>query len=287
MLAALLACPQIVDKYSVPGRWRIANVPWKAALGIIPQDKYLLETDGAWVTARMLDEFVPRGKRVWSTSDVAQSYSATEVLVYYYSAEGELIQDILSTAIKPNFQPLRNLRYTFAPRTLSRLRIVQNAASRNEIWSIGQMNFFLGGEEIRPLAKWHVDSSTFPWDLGLAFDRNPVTRWRSWEPIHPGMWIDVDFGAPVQIDRVELHNSLDEPDIDVKLEGVNASLTKLDDPPSEDLRRLATETVRQRGIDYLLVSGGHWLTPDIESDPARWGLKKIADRGDAWLFQIQ
>lgn len=287
MLAAFLARPQMVFKYSAPGGWQIADAPWKAALGIIPQDKYLLGRDGGWVTARMLDEFVPRGKRVWSTAAVAESYSATEVLVYYYSAESELIQDILSTAMKPNFQPLRNLRYTFAPRTLSRLRLIQNAQSQNEIWSIGQMNFFLGSEEIRSLTKWHIDSSTFPWDLGLAFDRNPVTRWRSWEPIHPGMWIDVDFGAPVQLDRVELHSSLDEQDTDVKLEGVNASLTKLDDPPSEDLRRLATETVKKRGIDYLLIGPGHWLTPDIESDPERWGLKKIADRGDAWLYQIQ
>jgi hypothetical protein len=287
MLAAFLALPEIVLKYSAPGGWEIADAPWKAALGIIPQDKYLLQRDSGWVTARMLDEFVPRGKRVWSTAAVAESYSATEVLVYYYSAEGELIQDILSTAMKSNFQPLRNLRYTFAPRTLSRLHLIQNAQSPNEMWSIGQMNFFLGSEEIRQAAKWHIDSSTFPWDLGLAFDRNPVTRWRSWEPIHPGMWIDVDFRAPVQMDRVELHSSLDEQDTDVKLEGVNASVTKLDDPPSEDLRRLATATIKKRGIDYLLIDHGHWLTPDIESDPERWGLKKIADRGDAWLYQIQ
>ncbi len=288
MLAALLAWPEIVLKYSaLGGNWQIVHAPWKAALGIVPQDKYLLQRDAGWVTARMLDEFVPRGKRVWSTLAVAESYSATEVLVYYYSAESELIQDILNTGMKPNFQPLRNLSYTFAPRTLSHLRLVQNADSPTEIWSIGQMNFFLGSQEIHAVTKWQINASAFPWDLGLAVDRNPVTRWRSWEPIHPGMWIDVDFGAPVQIDRVELHTSLDEQDIDVKLEGVNAGLTKLNDPPSEDLRRLATETVKKRGIDYLLLAPGHWLTPDIEGDPERWGLKKIADRGDAWLYQIQ
>jgi hypothetical protein len=288
MLSAFLACPQIIFKYSDPGgNWQIAGVPWKAALGIIPQDKYLLDRNRDWVTARMLDEFVPRGKRVWSTLAIAESYSAAEVLVYYYSAESELIQDILSAAMKPNFQPLRNLRYTFAPRTLSRVRLVQNAQSPTEIWSIGQMNVFLGSEEIRPVKIWQIKASTFPWDLALAFDRNPVTRWRSWEPMHPGMWIDVNFGAPVQMDRVELHCSPDEQDVDVKLEGVNTSLTKLDEPPSEDLRRLATETIRKRGIDYLLIAPGHWLTADIESDPERWGLKKIADRGDAWLYQIQ
>lgn len=287
MLAALLAWPQIADRYSVPGNWQIANAPWKAALGIVPQDKYLLQRDPAWVTARMLDEFVPAGKRVWSTSPVAEAYSATDVLVSFYSAEGELIQDILTTAAKPNYQPLWNFRYTFSPRSLTHVRLVQNADSPSDIWSIGELRFFLGSEEIRPTAAWRMNASAFPWNIGLAFDRNPVTRWRSWESIHPGMWVDVTFEAPIELDRVELHGSPDQGKIDVKLEGVNASLTKLDESPSEDLRRLATATVKKRGIDYLLITGGHWLTDDIHGDPARWGLKKIADRGDAWLFQIQ
>ena len=287
ILAALLAWPQIVNKYSVPGRWQIENAPWKAALGIVPQDKYLLQRDPTWVTARMLDEFVPAGKRVWSTSPVAESYSSTEVLVSYYSAEGELIQDILTTAVRPNYQPLWNFRYTFSPHTLTHVRLLQNAASGTDIWSIGEIQFFHGSEEIRPAAGWKMNSSSFPWDIGLAFDRNPATRWRSWEPIHPGMWIDVDFGAPVELDRVELHASPDQGKIDVKLEGVEARLEKIENTELPDLRRLATATVKKRGIDYLLITGGHWLTDDIHGDPARWGLKKIADRGDAWLFQIQ
>ena len=206
MLAALLAWPKIIDRYGAPGRWKIADAPWKAALGIIPQDRYLLQRDPTWVTARMLDEFVPDGKRVWSTSPVAEAYSATEVLVSYYSAEGELIQDILTTAVKPNYQPLWNFRYTFSPSTLTHVRLLQSAESGTDIWSIGEIQFFLGSEEIRPATGWKMNSSSFPWDIGLAFDRNPVTRWRSWEPIHPGMWIDVDFGAPVELDRVELHS---------------------------------------------------------------------------------
>ena len=86
MLAAFLARPQIIFKYSaLGGNWQIVHAPWKAALGIIPQDKYLLQKDGGWVTARMLDEFVPRGAQVFSTSPVAEAYSATDVLVNYYS----------------------------------------------------------------------------------------------------------------------------------------------------------------------------------------------------------
>ena len=288
MLAALLAWPKVIDMYRAPaGGWQISTMPWKAALGIIPQDTWLLQHSGGWVTARMLDEFVPEGKRVWSTSPIAEAYSKTDILVNYYSAEGELIQDILDTPTKPDFQPRWNLRCTFYPKTLRRLRIVQKGPAAPDIWSIGEMHFFFGNQEIQPDAKWKVEGSSFPWDLGLAFDRNPVTRWRSWEPIHPGMYVDVDFGEAVTLDRVELHGSHDQWNVDIGLEGIHASVEKLDDKPLPDLRRLATATVKARGIDYLLIASGDWLTADMHGDPGAWGLTKVADRATDWLFQIQ
>jgi len=164
---------------------------------------------------------------------------------------------------------------------------VQNAENQHDIWSIGEMRFFLGSSEIQPGTGWKFGASSFPWDIGLAFDGNPTTRWRSWEPIHAGMSVDVNFGERVLLDRVELHCSHDQWKVDVRLEGVKASREKLEDPPLGDLRRIATATVKARGIDYLLIGGDYWLTADIDGDPDRWGLKKVADRGSTWLFQIQ
>lgn len=285
--AALLAWPKIINKYRAPaGGWQIVTSPWKAALGIIPQDKWLLQHDGGWVTARMLDEFVPEGKRVWSTVAVAEAYSKTDVLVNYYSAEGELIQDILMTPAKPDFQPNRNLRYTFYPHAMRSVRLIQNATGP-DIWSIGEMRFFFGNQEIQPGPKWQYSGSSFPWDLGLAFDRNPVTRWRTWEPIHPGMFVNVEFGEPLMLDRIELHSSHDQWKADVSLEGIRTHLEKLDEEPPADLRRVATATVKGRGIDYLLIGKDDWLTNEIHGDPARWGLKQVSGRQDDWLFQIQ
>ena len=288
MAAALLAWPKVIDKYRAPaGGWQISSAPWKAALGIIPQDRYMQDHSGGWTTARMLDEFVPPGKKVWSTTPLAESYCATDVLVSYYSAEGELIQEILTTAMKTDFQPLWNLRYTFPARALDHVRFTQHVASEHDIWSIGEMKFFRGEQEVPHTRRWTIDSSSFPWDIGLAFDSNPTTRWRAWEPAHPGMTVDVNFGAPLILDRVELHSSHDQWKIDVTMDDVNARLEKRDDPPYGDLRRLATATAKGRGIDYLLIGGDHHLAPDIDADPARWGLKKIADRGSTWLLEIQ
>lgn len=286
--ASFLAWPRVIDRYHAPGAWYISTMPWKAALGIVPQDVYLAKQDGpSWVTARTLDLYVPEGKRVWSTTPVAESYSKTDVLVNYYSAEGELIQDILTTPIKDAYQPLWKLRFTFSPRTMNRLRLTQNGSDPHEVWSIGELRFFLGSDEIQPSRSWKADASSFPWDIGLALDRNPTTRWRSWEPIHSGMHVDVNFGEPVRLDRIELHGSHDQWAIDVGLAGIQANLEKVDDPPSGDLRRIATATVKARGIDYLLISGDHLLAEDMYRDPGRWNLKKVADRGGSWLFQIQ
>jgi hypothetical protein len=154
------------------------------------------------------------------------------------------------------------------------------------MWSIGEIRVFNGENRISRTPAWRLDAKPFPWDIGLAFDDNPVTRWRSWESIHPGMHVDVDFGLSTAIDRVELHSSHDQGKIEIQLD-VPAKLDKLEDPPAGDLRRLATETVKARGIDYLFIDNLYRIAEDIGKDPARWGVEFIAERGGNKLYRIQ
>jgi hypothetical protein len=290
LAAMFLAWPNVIFRYHAPkSGWQIASFPWKAALAITPQDDFLAANSTEWVVARMLDQFVPEGKRVWSTDPIAEAYAKTRVLVNYYSAEGELIQDILYAATRSDLPPTWNLRYTFAPRAIRHLRVVQTAGPAPDVWSIAEMRFFRGDREIAPRPGWKLEASVFPWDIGLALDRNPATRWRSWEPIHPGMSIGVDFAAPLELDRVELHSSHDQPGVRIRLEGdgIRPRFEELDEPEPPGLRRLATATVKARGIDYLMIGPNTWLTKEMQNDPARWGLRRIADRGGYWLLEIQ
>jgi hypothetical protein len=108
------------------------------------------------------------------------------------------------------------------------------------------------------------------------------------------MHVDVDFGVPVEIDRVELHGSHDEPKIAVHPEAcdgacaeIPAKLDKLEDPSAGDLRKLATQTVKARGIDYLLIDDPNRTAADMSGDPARWGLDFIAERARDRLYRIQ
>ena len=287
LLAALCACPPVIRRYSSPrDSWYIAGIPWKAALGIIPQDEFLARNSDAWITARLLDQYVPDSERVWTTEAVAEAYSKTKVLTNYYSAEGERIQDILYSPAAGS-APTQDLRYTFPAREFTHLRLLQKAGGSGEMWSIAEVRFFNGSEEIAPEKSWRYAASSFPWDIGFAFDRNPATRWRSWDAARPGMSIDVNFARPVTIDRIELLGPRNEPHSEIALDGVDAKMQTLDVPEPPHLRRLATATVKAMGIDYLLTGAAGWLAQDIHSDPASWGLKKVASRGPYWLFEIQ
>ena len=289
-MAALLAWPAVIEKYQAPGGgWHIAQMQWKAALRIVPQDVFLRNHSAAWVAAQTLDYFVPRGKRVWSTTPVGEAYSFTDVMINYQSAEGELIEDFLTTAAFDNQAPTWNLRFTFPKRRLQHLRVSQTATSPNDIWSIGEVRIFDGPDQISQTPAWRLAATPFPWDIALAFDNNPVTRWRSWESIHPGMHVDVDFGAPVEIDRVELHSSHDQAKIEVQLDA-GAKIDrpdKLEDAPLGDLRKLAMQTVKVRGIDYLFIDNSWRIAAGIRNDPGGWELEFIADRGGNRLYRIR
>ncbi len=284
LAAGILAWPRVIDRYRAPaGGWQITTVPWKAALGIIPADAWLSRNPG-YRLAQSINRNVPANKRVWSDIAIAEAYTAPDILVYYYSAESEQIQDILLTGMNPELQPLWDWRFTFPARSLTRVRVLQNATSKDDIWSIGEARLFHGNEEVSPS---HADAQPFPWTIGLALDHNPVTRWRSWESIRPGMYADFDFEAPVTLDRVDLFCSPDQSKIDLKLEGIDAHIERLEHQPVTDLRRLAAETIRSRGVDYLVIADDSAAGSDIAADASRWGLRLLASEGGAKLYRIQ
>ena len=283
--AAILAWPRVIDRYRAPaGGWQITTVPWQAALHIVPPETWLTRRYADYRLAQTINRRVPANQKLWSTIPLAEAYIQSDVLVYYYSAESEEVQDILLTPVSESMQPLWNLRFTFAPRKLSHLRIVQTGASADAIWSVGEARFFHQENEVNPVS---ASAHPFPWDIGLALDRNPVTRWRSWESIHPGMTLDFDFNVPTPLDRVELYCSHDQGRIEVHLDGIDAHLEETDGHPMGDLRRLATRTVKARGIGYLMIGKDYPAAADMQADPARWGLRLASQEEAGRLYEIQ
>lgn len=292
-VAAVLGWPRMTGRYDTPGNIRITGVPWKAALRKTSQDEFMGAHSAPWITARMLDYFVPRGKRVLSTTPVAEGYAATDVMVTYQSGEGDLLQEVLTTATQDGLQPTWNWRFTFPPRSFGHLRLAQTAAASDDNWSIGELRFFAGATEI-PVSQARLDATPFPFDIALVADRNPATRWKTWQSIRPGMHVDAEFTPAVTLDRVEMHSSHDQGKIAVHLESCDgpvcpafeAHVEKLDEPAMGDLRKDATAFLRSHGIAYLLIDEGNWLAKDIQGDPARWNMTFVAERASNRLYVL-
>jgi hypothetical protein len=282
-ISCVLSWPTVIARYEKPANFRIQEIPVRAALGLVPPEQWLTERSPLFVISRMVDQFVPAGQKVWSTMAIAEAWATSEVLVNYFSAEGELLEDILLMPLRPETQPVARWRLDLPSRGVGRVRLEQRASSPKGMWSIGELRFYEGDKEVKPE---RLTASAFPWDIALAADGNAVTRWRTWEPARQGMWVEAAFPAGVAADRVEADGSRDQI-VDLGLAGVQAKVLKTDLPPGEYDRRAAVQTMAGRGIRYLLMGDDYFAAADIRTDPARWGLELVADRGSARLYRIR
>jgi len=291
----ILCWPGVYDLYCGPGAYRIEDVPIRAALRLEPEETYLSQ-DAQYAVTRMLGSVVPPNEPIFAISQGGQAYLPRQLLIGYESAPNEVLEDILWTPVYRAFQPARIFRFDFAPRELRKLRVVQTANVPDHQWSIAELRVFSGPSELARDPAWRLTAHPNPWDVQLAFDNSQVTRWRTWEPAAPGMYVEVDFGRPQSASAVAVESSDDCGDIKLKLEGMGAdgAWVTLSDhtvesrqPMRASLRLAATAELKSRGIHYVLIKPDNPGANDIRRYPAFWGLTVAGSVGDVRLFHIQ
>ena len=296
VVAACITCwPDVYQYYCAPYAFRIEDVPVRAALRLQPEEAYL-SMDPEYLVVQMIGSTVPPGQRVFAISQGGQSYLPRELLVGYESASNEVLQDILWTPVVRSYQPTRILKFDFPASQLLKLRVVQTARLPGNQWSIAELRVFSGQAELARDPAWRLTAQPNPWDVQLAFDNSPVTRWRSWQPAAPGMHVDVDFGRLQSASGVVVESSEDTGEAKVKLEGMGAdgAWVTLSDRPVQtrqpiraSLRLAATAELKARGIDYLLIKPENPGASDLRTYPAFWGLTVAGALGDVRLFHIK
>ena len=293
-LHAILSLPPVLHLYSAA--WSIQPVfPLRAALRIESQDQYFSLNEG-YQLARMIERYVPPGERVLVFQGLPIAYTSREVLRDYEGAFNSDVADISSIPWDEKSQPHRLLRFSFTQRRLRRIRIVQTAMALNpfEQWSVHELRFFSSGSELPRSPAWGTHAFPNPWDISMAFDGSLVTRWRSWETLAPGMYIEVDFGREQTLDEVAVVLSDDEPDVKLQLQEVDAKGRTQSIPARREEQRFAAsnafhrEAVLQlhtRHLDYLLVRDDDGGASDY-SQTTQWGMTMLAHENHAALYKI-
>ena len=297
LLQVAMCLPWIVPLYSPVNAWRLSNeIPWKPALRIQTEDSWLTQIHPGYAVDRMLESGVPASEPVFSLFGPTEAYTSRHIHVSYLSAQGEVAQDALFTAIEPAFQPSYIEDFHFPSGRFKRLRVVETKNPENAMWSINEFLVFHDGSEIPRNRAWRIRANPNPWDVQLAFDSNLATRWRSWQPARSGMFMEIDMVEATTLDAVRLVCSADQWATSVRLEGMTDSgaWIKLAEQPVLSIRPLgrslrsdAIAELRRRGYRYLLVNDQNFGADDFRRNRALWGLRMIDARAGARLYGIE
>lgn len=292
---AFTCWPAVIRGYSAPYAWRIDEIHPAEAFRLVPEIDTLHKRMPSVRIDEMLDRQVPPSARIFCLSNPPEAYTSREIVVMYESAPGNQMGDFLNVALIPDLQPAWVVRFAISEQPVRRIRIVQTAWHPTDRWNSAEIRVFNTSGEVRRDPSWRLHASANPWNLPLAFDNNPVTRWSTEEPIRPGMYVQIDFGSSLAINAVTLESAHDQWSVRLRLDSETSpgKWEVLSELPTEserhiksDLRRAATAELKARGITHLLISSGDFEAQDYYRNQKLWGIAFVAEAQGSRLFRI-
>lgn len=292
---AAVSWPDVLSLYCHPNAWRLVKVPVRQALRLEKEESWLTRKSPYYPIARMIEDSTPPGAKILTFNQVPDAYTTRDVLVVYQAAFNATLGDILWHPIVPEYPPQRQLTFRFPPARLEALRVVQTAGGGSDHWSVAELRIFNGDRELPRRPRWRLRARPNPWDVQMAFDNSPATRWRSWQVLEPGMFIEVNFGREEQVDRVTVECSRDQQHIRLRVEGrlpsgrwqqLSAQAEESELAPPIGLRRAAVYELKRRGVNYLLVWDEDFGAEDFRKNAVVWGITFLGERNGARLYRL-
>jgi hypothetical protein len=297
-LHAVLSWPSMVPLYADSNAWRLEGFPIRAALRLESEESFLSRMSFPYVQARMVEDHVLEGERVFSFGTMAaDAYTSRELIVGFQSKFGARIRDLLITPILFEQQPSRWLEFALTGVEAKSIRLIQTSSSP-DVWSVSEVRLLQDGRELPRDSAWRIAASANGLDVGLAFDSSPVTRWRAEVRSRPGQWIEVRLPTPQAVEKVRVESSRDQYQVRLKLEWMDAKGNwqrvdrdpediEVPPPPASAMRRAAAEEVKALGVHWILVDEHDYAAPDFKKYTAEWKLRFVAERGAAKLYQLE
>jgi 4-amino-4-deoxy-L-arabinose transferase-like glycosyltransferase len=284
--------PLYCDRYA----WRLDEFPIRAALRLDAEHDYLSAKSPAYLVARMLEDLTPRGSRALATNSGGEAYTSREMIVVHQSAQGEVLGSMLYIPVVQDWLATTRLDFRFPPTRAAAIRAVQVKSHDTDAWHLFEMRIHGGGAELARDPMWRIHASPNPWDAREAFDNNRLTGWRSWEPMRPGMFVEVDFRAERRVDRVTIDRlpfefysgiEIEVRDSEGPWRRVPSKMVQYRIGAPMNLRGQATAVLRDRGITHIVLHEGDLMAKDMEDRQQDWGVAKIADRAGFRLYAIR
>lgn len=174
LVQAILCWPTIVKTYSDAGL-RVRHFLPRQALRLEPEDSTLSYRLPGYRISRMVDQLVPPDGRVFSFASPPEAYTSRELLIYYESTPNLAAMDMLSLPSVSDRQPTWRFSFGLNPQLLRAIRVIQTKQVDDE-WSVAEMHIQMGVTELVRSPAWKIVAQPNPFEIGDAFDGNPITR---------------------------------------------------------------------------------------------------------------
>jgi hypothetical protein len=296
LLQAVTSWPEVVTLYNPRDTWRLHGFPLQAALRIQPEEQYLQHEVDAYAMARVIQNNVPLNERVYALESIAIAYTSRETLEYWHSAQGETMLDWLRVAWQWPDAPLYNVSSTWEPQLLKALRFRLTTAHPGE-WCLHEVRLQAGEDRIRNSPRWTLSGWPDEWELPVAFDDNLASRWRTWTPMRPGMYAQVDLDRPQLVSGATLITHTPVYNVPMEFYGMDSAgrwhsfgVGKVEQRPKEDMRRPTMRAIKKQGFGYIAApTGPDGLGPlgeTLRDHEVEWGIIRVGEAHGSWLFRI-
>jgi hypothetical protein len=297
-IQAVLCWPQVLDAWETRYSFRLHEFPIAAALRTESEQDYCKRRFDEYNVARMVERATPPGSRTLALMTVASAYVEREIAVTWQSAEGDRLLDTLRLASLYATTPTFDWKVAWPEQAMRTLRFRMPAAYEGE-WDINEVRLFSGEDRVFNSPQWTLGGWPNRWEAPLAFDGNLATRWRTWETVRDGMYLDIELGNPQRLSSAVLVTHTPVFRVPLEVYGLDVKgqwhlLTKNPEAiprAPQDLRLEAARALRAAGFRYLLAptgSGGNAAIGNVlVGHEAEWGLERVGDAGRFYLFHVR
>jgi hypothetical protein len=295
---AILCWPNVLDAWETRYSFRLHEFPLAAATGAEPEADYCKRRFEEYNVARMIERATPPDSRTLALLSVASAYLDRDVAVAWQSAEADQLLDTLRLASVYAGVPVFDWKAIWPERALRAIRFRMPAAYQGE-WDINEVQLYSGEERLFNSPQWTLTGWPNRWEAPLAFDGNLATRWRTWETVRAGMYLDIELGNPQRLTGTVLvsHTPLLGASLEVHGRDAQGRWHLLSDSPRavqrppRDIRLEASRAIKRAGFRFVLVPTGTGGNAPIGSvlvgHEAEWGMERVGEAGRFYLLRVK
>jgi hypothetical protein len=297
IVQAVVCCPPVIAAWEPFYGFRLHEFPVAAALRLQPEPAYLSNRLDEYKVAGMIARNTPPDARILALLSVATAYTDRDIMVTWQSAEADQLLDTLRVGGLYWGDPFFDVAAEWPVQSLRAVRARLPRGYPGE-WCIHEMQLFSGTDRVPNGRQWILRAWPNPAEAPLAFDLNPATRWRTWEPMRAGMYFEVELDSPQRLSGVTLLSHTPVFGVPFEFFGQSpdghwiplSASPKIVLRAKEDLRLAATHAVRRAGYRYILaptgLDGNGPLGSIMAGHEPEWGLERAGAAGNVYLFRI-